>query len=279
MAAERRHSARCSRDQRGGRAVAAQPPRAEQARGPLDSIDTSTVVGLRDRALISVVTFAFARIGAVVAMRVEDYYPKGKRGGCVCRKKAANAARCRRIIIWSNASTPTYRGGQDRRRGQGAPVPLRRRPHRRTDRVAHEPHRRMADGPAPGGGAWHEGPDRLSYVSCDRHHGLPRSRRHAGERTGDGRARKSAHDEGGKSSPSYSPASGGSRRTNGSTFGALSRTPTTRLLAPSALRGGPQPPMPLCRRGTNRLGSNRVPRAVAPDCGRRNVPNSSRPPR
>ena len=52
---------------------------AEQARKLLDSIDTATVVGLRDRALISVMTFAFARIGAVVAMRVEDYYPKGKR--------------------------------------------------------------------------------------------------------------------------------------------------------------------------------------------------------
>jgi site-specific recombinase XerD len=52
---------------------------AEQARLLLDSIDISTVVGLRDRALISVMTFAFARIGAVVAMRVEDYYPKGKR--------------------------------------------------------------------------------------------------------------------------------------------------------------------------------------------------------
>ena len=51
----------------------------EQARELLDSIDTSTVVGLRDRALISVMTFAFARIGAAVAMRVEDYYPKGKR--------------------------------------------------------------------------------------------------------------------------------------------------------------------------------------------------------
>jgi integrase len=37
------------------------------------------VVGLRDRALISVMTFAFARIGAVVAMRTEDRYPKGKR--------------------------------------------------------------------------------------------------------------------------------------------------------------------------------------------------------
>ena len=52
---------------------------AEQARRLLDSIDISTTVGLRDRALISVMTFAFARIGAVVAMRVEDYYPKGKR--------------------------------------------------------------------------------------------------------------------------------------------------------------------------------------------------------
>jgi site-specific recombinase XerD len=51
----------------------------EQARQLLDSIDTSTVVGLRDRALIGVMTFAFARIGAVVAMSVEDYYPKGKR--------------------------------------------------------------------------------------------------------------------------------------------------------------------------------------------------------
>jgi site-specific recombinase XerD len=51
----------------------------EQARELLDSIDTSTLVGLRDRALISVMTFAFARIGAVVGMRVEDYYPKGKR--------------------------------------------------------------------------------------------------------------------------------------------------------------------------------------------------------
>ncbi len=45
----------------------------EQARELLDSIDTSSVVGLRDRALISVMTFAFARIGAAVAMRVEDY--------------------------------------------------------------------------------------------------------------------------------------------------------------------------------------------------------------
>jgi site-specific recombinase XerD len=51
----------------------------EEARALLDSIDTATVVGLRDRALISVMTFTFARVGAAVAMRVDDYYPQGKR--------------------------------------------------------------------------------------------------------------------------------------------------------------------------------------------------------
>jgi integrase/recombinase XerD len=45
----------------------------DQARHLLDSIDVTTVVGLRDRALISVMIYSFARIGAVVAMRVEDY--------------------------------------------------------------------------------------------------------------------------------------------------------------------------------------------------------------
>jgi site-specific recombinase XerD len=37
------------------------------------------LVALRDRALMAVMTYSFARIGAVVAMRVEDYYPGGKR--------------------------------------------------------------------------------------------------------------------------------------------------------------------------------------------------------
>ena len=51
----------------------------DQTRLLLDSINTSTLVGLRDRALIGVMTYAFARIGAVVSMRVEDYFAYGKR--------------------------------------------------------------------------------------------------------------------------------------------------------------------------------------------------------
>ena len=66
-----------------------------QARKLLDSIDTSTVVGLRDRALISVMTFAFARIGAVVAMRVEDYHPQGKRWWVRLHEKGGKRHRCR----------------------------------------------------------------------------------------------------------------------------------------------------------------------------------------
>lgn len=52
---------------------------AEQARELLDSIDCSKLAGLRDRALIAVMVFSFARVGAVVRMNVEDYYPEGKR--------------------------------------------------------------------------------------------------------------------------------------------------------------------------------------------------------
>jgi integrase/recombinase XerD len=52
---------------------------AAQARQLLDSIDVSTVVGLRDRALIALMTFSFARVGAAVGMRVEDYFADGKR--------------------------------------------------------------------------------------------------------------------------------------------------------------------------------------------------------
>jgi integrase/recombinase XerD len=52
---------------------------AKQARQLLDSIDTSIVVGLRDRAIIAVMAYSFARVGAIVAMAKEDYYQNGKR--------------------------------------------------------------------------------------------------------------------------------------------------------------------------------------------------------
>lgn len=52
---------------------------AEEARQLLDSIETDTIIGLRDRALIGAMVYSFARISAAVAMKVEDYFQAGKR--------------------------------------------------------------------------------------------------------------------------------------------------------------------------------------------------------
>ncbi|MGV8864795.1 MAG: tyrosine-type recombinase/integrase [Pseudomonas sp.] len=50
-----------------------------EARQLLESIDVSTPVGLRDRALIALMVFSFARVGAALAMKVEDVYTQNRR--------------------------------------------------------------------------------------------------------------------------------------------------------------------------------------------------------
>ncbi|MGN8134626.1 tyrosine-type recombinase/integrase [Paraburkholderia sp. 22099] len=50
-----------------------------EARQLLDSIDVTTPIGLRDRALIALMVFSFARIGAALAMRVDDVYVQQRR--------------------------------------------------------------------------------------------------------------------------------------------------------------------------------------------------------
>ena len=52
---------------------------ADEARALLDAIDTSTAIGLRDRALIGLMVYTFARVGAAIKMRVEDVYIQGRR--------------------------------------------------------------------------------------------------------------------------------------------------------------------------------------------------------
>ena len=66
----------------------------EKARALLDSIRTvrttkrgdgteseePLLIGLRDRALIGAMVYTFARVGAVLKMRVRDYFVQGRRG-------------------------------------------------------------------------------------------------------------------------------------------------------------------------------------------------------
>ena len=51
----------------------------QEARQLIDAIDTTTVIGLRDRALIGLMVYSFARIGAAIGMRVDDVYSQNRR--------------------------------------------------------------------------------------------------------------------------------------------------------------------------------------------------------
>jgi site-specific recombinase XerD len=52
----------------------------EEVRALIAAIDTGSLTGLRDRALIGVMVYTFARIGAVLQMDVGDYFSQGRRG-------------------------------------------------------------------------------------------------------------------------------------------------------------------------------------------------------
>jgi integrase/recombinase XerD len=52
---------------------------AGEARQLLDSIDCTKIVGLRDRALIGVMVYSFARVSAAISMNVEDGFQQGRR--------------------------------------------------------------------------------------------------------------------------------------------------------------------------------------------------------
>jgi len=61
---------------RSGKTSVLEPSEARQL---LDSIDATTPAGLRDRALISLMVYSFARVGAALAMKVEDVFTQNRR--------------------------------------------------------------------------------------------------------------------------------------------------------------------------------------------------------
>ncbi|MEP6606814.1 MAG: hypothetical protein ABJA60_11960, partial [Nitrosospira sp.] len=68
----------------------------------LASIDATTHAGLRDRALIALMVYSFARIGAALGMNVEDVYTQNRRLWVWYERKAASAMKCPATIILRN---------------------------------------------------------------------------------------------------------------------------------------------------------------------------------
>ncbi len=52
----------------------------EEARALIAAIDTSSLTGLRDRALVGVMSYTLARFGRCCKMNVGDYFSQGRRG-------------------------------------------------------------------------------------------------------------------------------------------------------------------------------------------------------
>lgn len=115
---------------------------AEEARGLLDSIDVSEIVGQRDRALMAVMLFGMARVSAAVSMRVEDYYTQGRRSYLRLHEKGGkyNPVPAHHLVqeyvdayieaagIAAERSEPLFRAARGRGR---APAVLTERPLKR----------------------------------------------------------------------------------------------------------------------------------------------------
>lgn len=114
---------------------------AEEMGYLLDSIPLDTITGLRDRALIGVMAYTFARIGAALACRVNDVYPQDRalwirlaeKGGkqhampCHHRLAAYLDAYMDAAGLHGQPGTPLFRSATRRRKPVLTERPLTRR--------------------------------------------------------------------------------------------------------------------------------------------------------
>jgi len=81
----------------------------EEARALLAAIDTNTLTGLRDRALIGIMLYTFARIGAVLHMNVSDYFSQRRRSWVRLHEKGSKEHEAPCVVSWRPISMNTSR--------------------------------------------------------------------------------------------------------------------------------------------------------------------------
>jgi site-specific recombinase XerD len=107
---------------------------AKEAGRLLDSIPTDHIVGLRDRALIALMTYTFAARRSICASKM--FSASATASWFVCARKAASAMKCPAIIGWKIISPPI-----STRPGSRAtkPLPLFRTIDRKTRNLSKRP--------------------------------------------------------------------------------------------------------------------------------------------
>ena len=162
----------------------------------VDRIPDTTLRDLRDRALITTLTYTFARISAALALRVEDFRrqrdgwelwlheKQGRRHACPCHRDLVEALH--RYIEAAepagDGSSYLFRTGRGRCGGD-------------TVRAADDAGRCLAHDPAPRARGRLYRPDRMPHLPCHRNRHLSGQWRHARECTNSGWASKPAHHE------------------------------------------------------------------------------------
>jgi integrase len=81
------------------------------------------LVGLRDRALIGVMVYTFARINAVINMKVRDYFVQGRRGWVRLHEKGGKEHELPCHHNLEAVPRRVHRRGRHRRRSERSPLP------------------------------------------------------------------------------------------------------------------------------------------------------------
>ena len=164
-----------------------------ETRALLDRIDTETLVGLRDRALLSVLVYSFARVSAAVGMRRQDYFRQGTRGWLRLHEKGGK----RHDVPAHHRAEEALEAYVAAADLEDPKVPL----FQSVDRAGRLTGRllvrrcRAGDDQASGVGGGIAGVDVLPHVSGDGDHSVPVERGDAGARAADRRPRVAEDDE------------------------------------------------------------------------------------
>jgi len=148
----------------------------DEARTLIDAIDAISLSGLRDRALIGLMVYTFARVGAAISMKVEDFYVQGRRGWVRLHEKGGK-----------EHEMPTHRnldryleeyiaGGRHRRGPERLALSYDTRPIGRADRQFPASAGCLEDDSPASASRRVSRRDRVSHLLRNGNHGLPQER-------------------------------------------------------------------------------------------------------
>lgn len=166
---------------------------AQEVRDLIAAIETDTIIGRRDRAVIGAMVYTFARVGAVTRMQLEDVYVQRRRlWGRLHEKggKLHDMPCHHNLEDWLH----DYIDGADLTGAAGILFRSAKGADRRTVGPTDVAGRRVPDDRAPCERGRHRDPDRLPQFPRHRHHRVPAQRRQAGDRAADGQPRVGSDD-------------------------------------------------------------------------------------